>query len=231
MEKFSEKITVRYSDIGPEGYADIAQIMAWFQDAATNHSKSKGYGSEVLREMGAAWIVLHWDICMHAHVAYTDVLTVTTWASGFASAYGHRMFTLENEAGECVAEAESVWMLYDFKKNRFLKVSEEMCAGYGCDTKMSMDVLRKWKLSAPEAPEQTFTWQVRRSDTDTNQHTNNVSYVRFLLDCIENGGAVQHVRVTYKKALYLNESAKLILQGNTAAVLRDEEVCTLFEFE
>ena len=231
MVKYTQEIEVRYSDIGPEGYADVAQIMTWFQDAATSQSQFVGYGANALRAMGAAWIVLHWDIRMYAHARHMEKLKVSTWASGFASMYGHRMFTLENEAGELIAEAESVWILYDMQNNKFMKATEEICTAYGCDVKMPMDVLRKWKLSVPASPTHQASWTVRRSDTDTNQHTNNVSYVKFLIDSLEKGGEVRHVRVTYKKALFLHETAQLLLDATSGAILRGDEICTLFEFE
>ncbi len=230
MEKYTDEIYVRYSDIGTEGYADIAQIMTWFQNAATDHSASVGYSAEVLKEMGAAWIVLHWDITVHAFARYRQKLTVETYASGFSNAYGHRMFALKDMDGNVLAEGESVWLLYDLTQNKFRKVTEEMSARYGCNTKMPAEILRKWKLSEPETPEITAPWTVRRSDTDTNGHTNNVSYVRALMDEVPNGGALKQVRVTYKKALFLNETASLQIGNGAAAILRDGEVCTLFAF-
>ena len=228
---FSQEFKVRYSDIGPEGYAELAQIMAWFQDAATDHSEAVGYGASVLKKMGAAWIVLNWDVKMLGRVYYNQRVCVETWASGFASMYGHRMFNLKDENGEILATGESVWLLYDLNQNKFRKVTDEMCLRYGCDTKMPSEVLKKWKLSAPEIVNKSAQWTVRRSDTDTNQHTNNVSYVRFLIDSVDNGGALTHMCVTYKKALYLNENAQLDIGDGCAVISRDGEVCTLFEFE
>ncbi len=228
---FEQKFTVRYSEIGPEGYADAAQVMTWFQDAATDHSESVGYGADVLKAMGAAWIVLHWDVRLLSPIRYHQRVCVKTWASGFSSAYGHRMFVLADENGNTLAEGESVWLLYDLAQNKFKKVTEEMSSRYGCDVKMPAEVLRKWKLDVPQEIVKTQSWTVRRSDTDTNGHTNNVSYVRVLTDALNNGASIKHMRVTYKKSLFLNETAELKIGENAAAVLRDGEVCTLFEYE
>lgn len=228
---YSRELTVRYSEIGPEGYADIAQVMDWFQDIATDHSEAAGFGAEVLKKLGIAWLVLHWDVQIHSFVGYNTRIVVETEATGFSSAYGHRMFWLRDMDGNLLASGESVWALYDVVKNRFSKASEEMCAAYGCSEKMPSEVLKKWKLGVPEENIKTVPIAVRRSDTDTNQHTNNVSYVRFLTDSLENGGAIQKVRVSYKKALLLGEQARLVLGDGNGAVLRDDAVCTLFEFE
>lgn len=228
---FSRELIVRYSEIGPEGYVDIAQVMDWFQDIATDHSEAVGYGAAVLKELGLAWLVLHWDVQIHGVAGYNQRVTVQTEATGFSSAYGHRMFWLRDEEGNLLASGESVWALYDVVNNRFSKVDLDMCIAYDCSEKMPLEVLKQWKLAAPGIAEMTADWTVRRSDTDTNQHTNNVSYVRFLTDNLENGGAIKKVRVTYKKALFLKETARLQIEGNTAALLRDGEVCTLFEFE
>lgn len=228
---FSKEFTVRYSEIGPEGYADIAQIMDWFQDAATDHSEVAGYGAAVLKKLGIAWLVLHWDVQVHQFVGYNVPVCVQTEATGFSAAYGHRMFRLLDADGNLLATGESVWALYDVVNNRFGKVSDEMCDAFDCTTKMSAEVLRKWRLTVPEEVTDTTKLVVRRSDTDTNQHTNNVSYVRFLLDSMHNGGEVRRVRVSYKKSLLLGEEAKLLLGKGTAAVLRGDEVCTLFEYE
>lgn len=228
---YTQDLTVRYSEIGPEGYADITQIMTWFQDAATDHSESVGYGAAVLHDNGIAWVVLHWDVQVNTFPVYDQPVRVQTWASGFYGAYGHRMFTLCDENGEVMATGDSVWILYDLVKNRFCKVTDEMCARYDCTEKMSSDVLRQWKMQPPADVTRCAALRVRRSDTDTNQHTNNVSYVKFLTDSIENGGALRHVRVTYKKAIFLNEQVQLEIADGLGALLRDGDVCTLFEFE
>lgn len=228
---FEREHTVRYSEIGSEGYAEAAQILTWFQDLATDHSESVGYGAEVLKEMGAAWIVLHWDVKMLSMVRYNQRIYIKTWASGFSSVYGHRMFVLSDQEGNTLAEGESVWLLYDLAQNKFKKVTEEMSLRYGCDVKMPADVLRKWKLDVPSEGLKTEKWTVRRSDTDTNGHTNNVSYVRVLTDALEDGAKVCRLRVTYKKSLFLGETAEVQLGKTSAAILRDGEICTLFEFE
>ncbi len=228
---FTQKFTVRYSEIGPEGYADIAQIMAWFQDVATDHSEAAGYGADVLRALGMGWIVLHWDVQVKTYPKYNQKLCVQTCATGFSAAYGHRSFALKDESGNVMATGDSVWILYDLEKNRFCKVSDEMSARYGCTEKMSAEVLRRWKLQPPTEVEKSEVICVKRSDTDTNQHTNNVSYVKFLTDHLERGGALARVRVTYKKALFLNEQAQLDIGDGCAAITRDGEVCTLFEYQ
>ncbi len=228
---YKQAFTVRYSEIGPEGYADAAQLLTWFQDAATDHSESVGFGADVLKEMGAAWIVLHWDVKMFMPVRYNQRVCVQTWASGFSAAYGHRMFILSDAEGNVLAEGESVWLLYDLAQNKIKKVTPTMCAQYGCDVKMAAEVLRKWKIDAPTEVLKTEDWTVRRSDTDTNGHVNNVSYVRELADVLNDGAKIKKVRVTYKKSLFLNDVAELKIGKNTAVILRDGEVCTLFEYE
>ncbi len=228
---FTQNLTVRYSEIGPEGYADIAQIMTWFQDAATDHSEAVGYGAAVLHSLGIAWVVLHWDVQVKTFPRYNQNLRVETQATGFYGAYGHRRFWLRDENGEVLATGDSVWILYDLEKNRFCKVTEEMCVRYACVEKMSSDVLKKWNMQPPTSAQKIAERCVRRSDTDTNQHTNNVSYVKFLMDCIDDGGALKHVRVTYKKAVFLDECVRMEIADGCGALLRDGEVCTLFEFE
>ena len=59
-----------------------------------------------------------------------EEITVSTWPYAFKSFYGYRNFTIEDEKGEVVAYANSVWIFLDTDSGRPKRVSEEMLKAY-----------------------------------------------------------------------------------------------------
>ena len=59
-----------------------------------------------------------WQICVERYPALGEQLSVQTWPYDFKGFYGMRNFVLQNEAGERLAWANSLWVYVDLDTGR-----------------------------------------------------------------------------------------------------------------
>ena len=132
-----------------------------------------------------------------------EKVKICTWPTGFKGLYGTRNFVMEDDQGEKVAYANSIWVFMDFGRGRPAKPSADIVEQYECEAPMEMNYAPR-KISLPEHFEDAGAFTVRKYQIDTNEHMNNGQYVKLALEVLEDV-QVKEVRVEYKKSAVYND--------------------------
>lgn len=109
---------VRYSEVDHQGTLTLPAMMNYLQDCSTFQSEDIGVGLSVLRERNRAWLLSYWQVEVRRFPKLGDRITVGTLATGFKGFFGNRNFYIDDESGERVACANSIWVFMDVKKGR-----------------------------------------------------------------------------------------------------------------
>lgn len=163
-------------------------------ETAIEHSDAAGFPVDGLLKMNRGWVVLNWVIRIYKYPKYKDNLKISTWASRGGTLQATRYFTMEYEDGQTAAEAASRWAFLDLEKRHPVRFSLEMEEAYCYDKQAPFDPGR-FKL--PNELEENLISEkslvVRRSETDTNGHTNNTRYIEWAVDDVP-----EEIYVNYK---------------------------------
>ena len=189
---------VRYSECGVDNKLRFSAIINYFQDCSIFHSDSLGVGMNYLQEQKKGWILSSWQIIVNRYPKMGEKVRIATWPTTFKGFYGTRNFVLEDEQGERLAYANSIWVFMDFEKGRPAKAGAEIVDCYQCEPPIEMDYAPR-KIAVPESLEDAAHFSVRKYQIDTNEHMNNGQYVRLALEVSENV-RVREVRVEYKRS-------------------------------
>ena len=204
---YSFQSRIRYSEIDQEGRLSISSLIDYFQDCSAFQSEEAGISYRVLGSMDQAWILLSWQIVIERLPSLCERVTVTTRPYDFNGFYGMRNFTLEDEQG-MAAWANSVWVLFDMKKRRPVRIHSQILDRYTLDEKLDMDYaprkidlsLTEWKDEAAREPV-----VVTAAYLDTNHHVNNGQYVRIAMDALPRGFRARQIRVEYRSQARLGD--------------------------
>ena len=213
---------IRFSEVDHRGTLTLPGIINYFQDCSILHSDSLGVGMEHLKEQKQAWILSSWQIVVNRYPKMGEKVKICTWPTGFKGLYGTRNFVMQDEQGEKIAYANSIWVFMDFGKGRPVKPAQEIVEQYDCQPPMEMEYAPR-KITLPEHFKDADAFTVRKYQIDTNEHMNNGQYVKLALEVLEDV-QVKEVRVEYKKSAMYNDIvyAKVAREADRTVVILND---------
>lgn len=225
---------VRFSEVDEDGCLSVQSLIDYFQDCSTFQSEDIGFGIAYLRESNQVWVITCWQIDIVRMPKLCEKIRVCTIPYGFKGFLGMRNFWLENEQGEKLAWANSLWSLLDTRTGHPLRISDEMAKAYAPEEKIKMEYLPR-KIQTPREYETGEPIVIHKQHLDTNHHVNNGQYIRMAMDSLGKENCVRRIRVEYRKQVYLGDTLHPCVswRENTCVVaLRDKEdtVCCVAEF-
>lgn len=196
---YSFKSRVRYSEINRDGLLDIPSVLNYFQDCSTFQSEQLGVGVDYLKKEKKAWVLSSWQIEFLRDIGMLEDIEIGTWSYGAKGIYGYRNFVLNKSDGSRAVNANTIWVFTDTVTGMPIKTRKEDVEIYGKEPKIEMaDYGRK---IMPEGMGETGTeFSVRKYHIDTNGHVNNVKYVQFAMEYLNEGDRIRVLRAEYKKS-------------------------------
>ena len=201
---FSFDSRVRYSETGEDRKLTLNGILNYFQDCCTFHSESAGVGMDYLEKKGQVWVLTSWQIIVKRYPLLFEKIRISTWPYAFKRFIGNRNFTMEDESGELIAYANSLWTFLDIASGRPVNVDEKQIQAYTLGEKLDMDYSSR-KIAVPEDMKEYPSFQVRPHHLDTNHHVNNGQYVLMAQEYLPKDFKVGQMRAEYKKQAVLND--------------------------
>ncbi|MCI8341964.1 MAG: hypothetical protein HFE62_01920 [Firmicutes bacterium] len=185
MGYYEEERRISYYEADFDLKLKPASMTTLFQDLAIFHSDSLGYTIKSLLDQNRGWIITNWHIDILRYPLCGETVWFRTWASSTRHMLAERSYSVVDKTGNEIAKANSRWVFMDLEKRRPASVSEEMRERYESGLEPAIE---NEKYRVPHADEENLIDEkeivVRRSETDTNGHTNNVQYISWAMDCV-----------------------------------------------
>ena len=201
---YSFDTRIRFSEIDENGFLRFDNFINYFQDCSTFQSEDLGIGVEYLRKMERVWVVSFWQVDINKYPRLGDKVTVGTFAYDFKSFLGYRNFFMQDENGEYLAKANSIWALLDTKTGRPCRASAEEMALYGIEERLDMDYKPR-KITIPDDVVPMEPIEVKEHHLDVNHHVNNGQYITIAASCINEERRPTSVRVEYRNQARLKD--------------------------
>lgn len=225
---------IRYSELDESGHLKPEALLDYFQDCSTFQSEDLGIGIGYLKERNMVWVLSSWQIVAERYPLLGETVTVGTQPYEFRSFMGFRNFVMEDEAGNRIAYANSLFSLIDIETAHPMRPTEEMLEKYVLGEKIPMDYAPR-KIAIPDGAVKGEEILILPHHLDVNHHVNNGQYVRIAMDCVPKGLKIHQLRVEYKKQVRLHEVlVPYVARTKTGAYVvalknREDEVCCVVE--
>ena len=128
---------VRYSELDADRKMSIAAVVDYFQDCSTFQSEDLGVGLDYMDSLGQVWLMSYWQIVIDRYPKLCENITVGTFPYEFRGFMGLRNFFMDDEEGNRIISANSVWSLMDRKAGRPAKPSDAMVKAYRLEEKLA----------------------------------------------------------------------------------------------
>ena len=205
MDVFSNKFTVNFSDIDENNKLSNQGILRLMQEIAGQHSDSVGCGLNDTPKTGIAWIILNWKLKVFLRPKWNEKITIDTWTKCEKSLFCYRNFKLYDSSNNVVAIAISKWVLFDVNKNRVCKVPTEIQNAFPDSTESVFTEKFNEKLLEPENSNFIFNYTIQKRDIDTNHHVNNLNYLDYAIEALENCN-ISHTQFSNIEIMYKHEA-------------------------
>jgi acyl-ACP thioesterase len=204
-------------------------------ETAWSHVSYLKKGWQELHEEGFFWALSKLHLKIAQLPKWNDTIRIDTWAKERESIMYLRDYEVFDEQGERVCCAISEWMLVDYRANKIVRL-EKLNTHLDFPKDRLAFEGRVPRLPRPDFPENPNFLTVVLSDIDMNQHVNNASYVRWVLDRLlydfYNQHQVKEVVINYTNQLKAGEQYCIAMQETTqksinATIFNEEkkEVC------
>lgn len=175
---------VRAFDVDANDRLKVNTILDYFQDAASNDAERLNFGYSNFVPRGLTWVLSWAKFEFIEYPKFIDEVKIQTWGKKQYKLYSIRDYMMFNSKEEIICRGTSAWLLIDS-----ISLRPKILPQLFPDIKMydSKDALPDLpqKIVPSVKSDLIYTTQVRYSDIDLNQHANNASYIKFMLDCFD----------------------------------------------
>lgn len=211
MAVFTYNYKIRYSDVGENNRLTLKSLVETLQEAAISHSEYAGYGLNNIDKTNLAWLLLDWKVQVMSYPHSNESITVKTWPRIFNKLYSYRDFEVYDQHNNLIAIASSKWFAIDTVNKKIRKLTPEITEAYGGTTSKSVfESPFQEKIEVPEEIKLNFNYTIQRRDLDTNGHVNNLHYIDFALETLDedifSNNVFNNIEIIYKKEIKLKEN-------------------------
>lgn len=235
---FEKKFEIDYQGLKWDYTVPLSKMLIYLQEASILHSESTGLTMDWFLEQKTGWVICNWDIEVIKPLKWSQKFTVRTYPCLFKGIMAHRGFEvmLNNEV---ILKASSKWVYTNRIKRRPVKVEPEMSAKYG--ELGVLPIATDFSMSRIENADTVIEKRVvvTRRDTDTNRHTNNVSYIEWVTDMLSdeqyNIAFIKKMKIAYHKECVMGDSLDIKLYNTEnkfySTIYKEDVLLTEIYFE
>ena len=215
-EKFSEKHTISCYEADANQALKPTAMLDWMQEIAGRDATRLGFGYDKLMASNTAWVLSRTHVRFHQYPKWRDQVNLQTWHKGAFKVLYLRDFQLMSETGEPLVSATTSWLIIDMNTRRMVRNAElsagpETCLFEHAIEEPAEKIIIPTDLEATPAASHKVVW----SDIDTMAHVNNVKYVAWALDAIDEDilreKPLKEIIVNYDAEVLLGEEVTLYL--------------------
>ncbi|MCL2596279.1 MAG: thioesterase [Paludibacter sp.] len=200
-----------------QGKITLSSVVNLLLQAATRHAQERGFGYNYVHNMGRAWVLSRLAVEMYEYPKIDSIFFINTWISGVNNFFTERNFSFENEKGEIIGYAKSIWASINIETRRPENVKEV----FGIENFIiyKENPIEKPHKIAQLKNEQAFSkFTVRYSDVDINNHLNSVKYIEHFVDIFD----IQHFKFYEIRRMEIHFAAEAVF-GQRLYLLKKEE--------
>lgn len=226
MAKIHQRnFTVRWAELDNNGRFGPEHYLRYLIETAYDWGESLGLGYQAYEELGIYWLIRETELIVERFPRHNDQLTLSIWMNQWQRVRGLRNFRITRTGTEEVfAYGSQKIVVMDVKTNRPTKLDDDVIGRFRIDDPEPVASLDKLRAPISEDELARVERIVNWSDLDAQQHVNNVVYVNYARDLINEffaerlpqlvAGASRYVHIEYSSPAVWREKLMMSLREN-----------------
>ena len=214
---FSKDYTITCYEADANKLMRPTAMLDIMQEAANVNATTLGFGYDEMISNNTAWVLSRINVKFINTPKWRDEVNLKTWHKGISKLFYLRDFILSDKEGSPMILATTSWLIIDMNTRRLVRNSDLALS----DTAMDAIATPADKVVIPVdiEPELVRKHPVTWSEIDTNGHVNNVKYVVWAIDAVEQ----ETIKEKPLKELLVNYDAE-VMPGDLVKIYRMKQV-------
>ncbi|CAM6103565.1 unnamed protein product [Calypogeia fissa] len=194
---FRQTFVIRSYEVGSDGKASMDTIVSLFVEVAINHFSLLGLGGEgfgatpKMRLYRLIWVITKLHVEVERYPTWPEAICVDSWTDS-AGKNGMMIdwVVREHATGEIIARGTSTWAMMNQDTRKLSKlpddVREEIQDTFVTDKRRAIGDVTFERIPKLDNTAKNITSNLRatKSDLDGNNHVNNVTYIRWIMESV-----------------------------------------------
>lgn len=219
---------INFTQCSPNGYLKYTDLCNLLQLTAAEHAELGGISFLDMQEFDQAWVLSRMRVEITALPKWNDIVTVKTWISSLENSRSVRALEMYVN-GKKMVGSETFWVVFNTKTRR----PEELVLPYEHfelypENQATQETFSKINFSNEK--EIIFEKTVFLSDLDIVNHVNNVKYLEWCLDLMDENlilnQGIKSFEMNFMKELSLGDKVVIhesIAENETIFSITKEE--------
>lgn len=224
---FTEEYFISANEGNAQGELGMQHLVGAIIDIATHHANALHIGNPDMRELEGGWVLSRLTIEMDRYPRVNEKYRLSTWVESFNRRFSERNFRIEDERGNILGYASSIWMIIHTETHEPLALShfhldESLICGEPVPIPRSgrhRPIFEAAELDKPAtalvANAPVAKYRFKYCDVDYYRHVNTVRYIVLLLNQYDLG-LMDRMYVRRFELSFMREGA----YGMTTDILR-----------
>lgn len=220
MEKeYSRDFLISYTDVDTKLQLSLVNSICLVQNMMTEYFVAFGSDNITLRrENNAAWVVIKTKVHFNKYPSFTDIVKGNTFTTKIKPIRVDTETHFKNENDEVLFYVKQESCVIDLESRKIRKINT-VNYPMNLETKDSIDdELYKKLVENFSENDKVYEPIIHSTDLDYTKHTNNVIYVRYIIDSLSSEFLDSH-NITDFEIHYMNESR----EGQTLKIYKKEK--------
>jgi acyl-ACP thioesterase len=180
---YSQDWEINFMQCTPNGNLRYTDLCNMLQLTAASHSESGGFSFVDMQKFDQAWVLSRMRLEVSKLPKWKDIITIKTWINSLENSRSVRALEVSVNGEKCIG-VETFWAVFNTKTRRpeGMILAHDHCEKYPEDRATSLPFS---KIDIDESKELLFERKVVLSDLDIVNHVNNVKYLEWCLDVID----------------------------------------------
>lgn len=181
--KFQEVFKIRATEIDSNQKATLPAICNLLQEVAGNHAQQLEFDITDLQEDKLTWVLHRLCVKIDRYPDWRENITIQTWPSSGDGLRAYRDFLILDSNNNAIGKSLSYWLMMNIESRRPTRIPKEILQMAPKNIEHVLPVTQG-NFKDFENPDNTASFEVRKTDLDLNQHVNNVRYVEWALSSL-----------------------------------------------
>jgi acyl-ACP thioesterase len=173
--------TVQPLQLDFQGKLSVIHLCEVILDCAARDASASGFGLQDVLTSNLAWVLTRLYISIEEYGKLFDVLSIETWVDSVNTSYSIRKFNVYNGENKIIASASTSWMQINITTRRPHALDEKTYAAIIQKDKQCLTG-SPIKIEPFDHAGKPYTFSVKYSDLDIQDHVNSGKYIEWLMD-------------------------------------------------
>lgn len=228
---YSKNWEINFTQCTPNGVLKYTDLCNMLQLTAATHSELGGISFVDMQQFNQAWVLSRMRVEIIEMPKWKDTITIKTWINNLENSRSIRAFEVLVNNKKMIG-SETFWAVFNTKirKPEALALPHKHFEKYP-ENKATQQSFSKINLQNEK--DIVFEKSVVLSDLDIVNHVNNVKYLEWCLDCIDEkiilNQSITSFEMNFLKELFLKDKVQIhesVSETHTVfSIIKDDKTC------